>query len=124
VRLGPYSPEQPLAGLLIDTFDMTSHGQWPLQTTGVAFTVDGPDSEPPHAILIATPADPATAWSTDELLGNVLEVLEDLPARAAEDGPAGLGHFLPATFVAHNAEKHTVSTDFTAYLDQVPAGGR
>lgn len=124
VRLGRYTPDQPLSGLLVEAFDMTSHGQWPLQTTGVAFTVDGPDSEPPHAILIATPSDPATAWSTDELLGNVLEVLEDLPARAADDGPAGLGHFLPATFVAHNAGKHTVSTDFTAYLDQVPAGGQ
>ncbi|MBM6406011.1 hypothetical protein JQN72_17345 [Phycicoccus sp. CSK15P-2] len=118
VRTASQRLDQPLTGLLVEAIDATSSGYRPYQTTGVAFTADGPDSEPPHAVLVATPADPTGPWSTDELLADVLDVLEDVPSRAAEGGPSGLGHFLPATFFAQNAEGHTVSTDFLAYLDE------
>ncbi|EKU99427.1 hypothetical protein Lepto7375DRAFT_1469 [Leptolyngbya sp. PCC 7375] len=111
----PYDPAQPMTGLFIDTWDELIPAD--TQTTGLAFNFNAPNSEPPNAILLATPADPTQPWSTDELLENVKTLVETLPFRAAQFKLPGLGHFLPAAFFAFNPENDTVSTDFSAYLD-------
>ena len=111
----PYDPAQPMTGLFIDTWDELIPAN--TQTTGLAFNFNAPNSEPPNAILLATPADPSQPWSTDELLENVKTLVETLPFRAAQFKLPGLGHFLPAAFFAFNPENDTVSTDFSAYLD-------
>lgn len=113
-QTGDYDPRQPLAGLFVDAWDEVVPDA--MQTTGLAFNFDAPDSEPPNAILLATPGDPTQPWSTDALLSTLRSVLDALPARVAVNN-GGLGHFLPATYFAFNPNDDTVSTDFSAYLD-------
>jgi hypothetical protein len=83
-------------------------------TAGVAFHVERPDAQPPQAILIAVPPDPAAPW-TREVIADILAETLDLAAiRVAP--PEALGaaaHYLPATMFAFNAAGDTVSTDFT-----------
>ena len=110
----PWIAERPASGLFLDAWEeLVPEGS---HATGLAFESDSPNTEAPNAVLIATPADPGTPWSTDELLGTVRDLAETLPFRADEQGLRDLGHFLPAAYLAFNPDGATVSTDLAAYV--------
>jgi hypothetical protein len=115
LQAAPWDATRPFAGLFVDAWDEAIPAD--TQTTGLAFNFNAPNSEPPNAILLATPADPGRPWSTDELLGTVKTLVETLPYRGASYKLKDLGQYLPAAFFAYNTENDTVSTDFSAYLD-------
>ncbi|GAA2399831.1 hypothetical protein GCM10010191_03750 [Actinomadura vinacea] len=85
------------------------------ETTGIAVHFDGPDSEPPQALLLVAPPVRTGAWNPDDLLAALHETYELMKARAVE--PAHLddtayAHLLPATLVSATQKPITISTDY------------
>ena len=108
---GAVDPQQPLAGLLIDEWvEIIPNAK---ETTGVAFQFNPPDSFAPQSILLAVPPAPDKAWTVGDLQRVLLETL-DLARLRAVDAEAldQTGHYLPALYLAFNANNDTVSTDF------------
>ena len=108
---GAVDPQQPLAGLLIDEWvEIIPNAR---ETTGVAFQFNPPDSFAPQSILLAVPPAPDKAWAVGDLQRVLLETL-DLARLRAVDAEAldQTGHYLPALYLAFNANNDTVSTDF------------
>ena len=108
---GAVDPRQPLAGLLIDEWvEIIPNAK---ETTGVAFQFNPPDSFAPQSILLAVPPAPDKAWTVGDLQRVLLETL-DLARLRAVDAEAldQTGHYLPALYLAFNANNDTVSTDF------------
>ena len=108
---GAVDPQQPLAGLLIDEWvEIIPNAR---ETTGVAFQFNPPDSFAPQSILLAVPPAPDKAWTVGDLQRVLLETL-DLARLRAVDAEAldQTGHYLPALYLAFNANNDTVSTDF------------
>ena len=107
---GAIDPQQPLAGLLIDEWvEIIPNAK---ETTGVAFQFNPPDSFAPQSILLAVPPVPDKAWTVGDLQRVLLETL-DLARLRAVDAEAldQTGHYLPALYLAFNADNDTVSTD-------------
>ena len=101
---------QPLAGLLIDEWvEIVPNAK---ETTGVTFQFNRPDSFAPQSILLAVPSVPDKAWTVGDLQRVLLETL-DLARLRAVDAEAldPTGHYLPALYLAFNANNDTVSTD-------------
>ena len=73
---------QPLAGILIDEWTEVAPGRE--ATTGVAFHFDQPNSEPPQAMLLLTPAMFTGAWSWDDVRDAVADALDSARLRAVE----------------------------------------
>lgn len=108
---GAVDPQQPLAGLLIDEWvEIIPNAK---ETTGVAFQFNPPDSFAPQSILLAVPPAPDKAWTVGDLQRVLLETL-DLARLRSVDAEAldETGHYLPALYLAFNANNDTVSTDF------------
>ena len=108
---GAVDPRQPLAGLLIDEWvEIIPNAK---ETTGVAFQFNPPDSFAPQSILLAVPSAPDKAWTVGDLQRVLLETI-DLARLRAVDAEAldQTGHYLPALYLAFNANNDTVSTDF------------
>ena len=85
------------------------------ETTGIAFQYDPPDSAAPQAILLAVPPVIGAPWTAATLHRVLLETLELARIRLVEAEDLGeAGHFLPATYLAFNAEGDVVSTDLGA----------
>ncbi|OXM49352.1 hypothetical protein CFP71_30070 [Amycolatopsis thailandensis] len=85
------------------------------ETTGVAVHYDGPDAEPPQAMLLVAP--PARvvngSWSATDLLDAVVETFDLAKIRAVEPAHLGetpLAHLLPATIMSATRQM-TVGTD-------------
>jgi len=100
----------PLAGLLIDEWTEVVPGR--TEDVALAFRYDPPDAMAPQAVLLAVPPDPAKAWTIGRLNQVLLETLDLVHLRAV--GPQSLdavGHYLPATMLAFNADGDAVSTD-------------
>ncbi|HEY5892685.1 MAG TPA: hypothetical protein VIT91_05585 [Chthoniobacterales bacterium] len=109
---GAVDPQQPLAGLLIDEWvEIIPNAK---ETTGVAFQFNPPDSFAPQSVLLAVPPAPDKAWTVGDLQRVLLETL-DLARLRAVDAEAldETGHYLPALYLAFNANNDTVSTDFS-----------
>lgn len=84
------------------------------ETTGIAVHFDGPDSEPPQAMLLVVPPVRTGTWNEDDLVLAVNETYELAKARAVE--PAHLddtayAHLLPATVMPATRQPITISTD-------------
>jgi hypothetical protein len=106
-------PNKALAGLLIDEWvEIIPNAK---ETTGVTFQFNPPDSFAPQSILLAVPAAPDKAWTVGDLQRVLLETL-DLARLRAVDAEAldQTGHYLPALYLAFNANSDTVSTDFAS----------
>jgi hypothetical protein len=85
-----------------------------VETTGLVFQYDQPDSAPPQAILLAVPPDPNTQWSVWSLQQVLLETLDLARMRAVDlDSLGEGGHYLPALYFAANTAADTVSIDFS-----------
>jgi hypothetical protein len=99
-----------LCGLLVD--EWTELVPRRNETTGIAFRYDPPDASAPQAILLAVPPVVGEPWTVGGLNRVLLETLDLLRIRAVD--PAALGdaaHYLPATYLAFNANADAVSTD-------------
>ena len=82
------------------------------ETSGIAFQFNPPDSAAPQAILLAVPPVVGEPWTVGNLNCVLLETLDMLRIRAVD--PTALGdaaHYLPATYLAFNANGDAVSTD-------------
>jgi hypothetical protein len=109
----PIDVHQPIAGLLIDEWVEVVPS--PVETTGITFQYDQPNSAPPQTILIAVPPEvgmPWTLWSLQQVL---LETLDLARIRAVDpDALDEVGQYLPALYFAFNSSNDgAVSTDFT-----------
>jgi hypothetical protein len=103
-----------IAGLLIDEWIEVAPN--PSETTGVVFQYNQPDSVAPQAILLAVHPNPvAQAFWTIPWLQQVLrETIGLVHMRAVTpDLLDETSQYLPAAYLAFNAENHTVSTDFS-----------
>ncbi len=102
--------DRPLAGVLVD--EWTESLPFREETTGIAFRYDPPDAAAPQAVLLAVPPVIGEDWTVGTLNQVLLETLDLAHLRAV--GPEDLdavGHYLPATALAFNAEGDAVATD-------------
>jgi len=101
---------QAIAGLLVDEWvEMLPSRN---ETTAIAFQFDPPDSCAPQALLLAVPPAPGQDWTLGSLNQVLLETLDLARLRAVD--PASLGaiaQYLPATYLAFNADGDAVATD-------------
>ena len=105
---------QPWRGLLLDQWiDLVPE---PVETTGLAFHHDGPNSEAGNAVLVAVPSSGAPAWSFSELLATLEETFELVELRAIDPDILGLGQLLPGIYLAANVQDATPSTTFEGNL--------
>ena len=82
------------------------------ETTGIAFQYDPPDAAAPQAILLAVPPVLGQPWRVGTLNRVLLETLDLARLRLVGPEDLGdLGHYLPAAYLAFNAEGDAVSTD-------------
>ncbi|MEV6911462.1 hypothetical protein [Amycolatopsis sp. NPDC051071] len=101
-------------GLLLDEWTEVIPAE--RETTGIALNYDGPDAEPPQAMLLVVPPvlDPAGNWTPELLLEAIEETFDLAKTRAVEpdhlEGTA-LGQFLPATMMSAVRDQVTISTD-------------
>lgn len=102
----------PWVGLLLDEWaELIPHATAP---TGVMFHYDDPGAEAAQAVLVAVPPDPtARVWDPASLVDVLQETLDLATARLVEGEHVGdLGQLVPALYLAFNAPRDTVSTDF------------
>jgi hypothetical protein len=102
------TPAANVAGFYLDTFTETRPTG--AATAGVGFHYDAPNARPPQTLLVVVPPDADQPWSPVTVLEGVLEAF-DLARLRLVAPPAAAGQFLPATFVAANADNDTISTD-------------
>jgi hypothetical protein len=84
------------------------------ELTGLSFHYDDPGAEAAQAILLAVPPADWQSWDLESLVATLDETFDLGRIRAVEPDLLGeLGQLLPAIFLAANAEKETIETDFT-----------
>ncbi|MGW4382493.1 hypothetical protein [Kitasatospora sp. NPDC004531] len=106
----PTVPTQ--VGLLLD--EWTEVVPADRETTGIALHYDGPDSEPPQAMLLVVPPVRTGAWNTDDLIAAIGETLDLAKARGVEPehlDDTGYAQLLPATVMSATRQPITISTD-------------
>jgi hypothetical protein len=86
------------------------------ETTGIALHVDGPNAEPPQAMLLVAPPvrTPAGTWTVGDLVDAVTETFALARTRAVEPehlDETAYAHMLPATVLSATREPITISTD-------------
>jgi hypothetical protein len=97
----PFQKTQRQCGLLLD--EWTEVIPATKETTGIAFNYDRPNSEPPQAMLLVTPAAFTGAWQWLDLVDALNETLEMAKRRAVEPvhvDATAYARFLPATIMA------------------------
>ncbi|MFJ3726503.1 hypothetical protein ACIPYQ_28620 [Streptomyces sp. NPDC090045] len=99
-------------GLLLDEWtEMVPTGR---ETTGIAVHYDGPDSEPPQAMLLVAPPSPDGDWTTEDLLAAIADTFDLARARAVEPThleDTAYAQLLPAAGMSATRKPITVSTD-------------
>ena len=110
--------EEPLCGLLVDEWVEVVPSA--AETTAIAFQFNPPDACAPQSVLLAVPPIPDQPWTVASLHRVLVETL-DLAKLRAVDAEAlwEVAHYLPATFLAFNANDEVPSTDF-AELTRLP----
>jgi hypothetical protein len=109
--------DRPLAGLVVD--EWTEVVPAATQVTGLGFHFDQPNSRAPQAILLAVPPTEDHVWDLDTLEAVLLETLDLADIRLADPaalaGAAasvpGVGHYLPAVYLASAPADETITTD-------------
>jgi hypothetical protein len=115
---------QPQCGLLLD--EWTEVVPSDTETTGLAFHVDKPNSEPPQVILLATPTQFTGAWNWQDLVDTLHETLDLARTRAVEPkhlDKKALSVFLPATILATTWQPITIAADLAVvnkYTSKLP----
>jgi hypothetical protein len=104
--------EEPLCGLLADEWVEVVPSA--TETTALAFQFNPPDACAPQSVLLAVPPVPDQPWTVASLHRVLVETL-DLAKLRAVDAEAlwEIAHYLPATFLAFNANDEVASTDLT-----------
>lgn len=110
-----FDPGEPQCGLLLDEWTEVIPG--PTAATGVALNFDQPNSEPPQAMLLVTPATWDGKWQWEDLLQALPDTLRLARQRAVE--PAQLdatayARFLPATITAVTRHGLTIALALAA----------
>ena len=110
----------PASGLMLDHWNEVV--PQPRETAAIAFHYDNPPGRAPHAILLAVPSTPIKPWTYTDVRLVVNDTLDLAMCRAVDqttlftprtDVPAlNLSQYLPAIYLANNANKDTVSTSF------------
>jgi hypothetical protein len=111
----PFDKTARQCGLLVDEWSEVIPGA--TRTTGVAFNFDRPDSEPPQAILLVTPAAASGTWQWDDLVGALHETLDLAKKRAVEPvdvDSTAYTRFLPATIMAATLYGISITTTLAA----------
>ncbi|MGX4733433.1 hypothetical protein [Kitasatospora griseola] len=112
-----YAPDPPIptatrVGLLLDEWTEVIPAE--RETTGIALHYDGPDSQPPQAMLLVVPPVRTGAWNTDDLVAAIGETLDLAKSRGVEpehlDNTA-YAQLLPATVMSATRQPITISTD-------------
>ncbi|MFI6642522.1 hypothetical protein [Streptomyces sp. NPDC050504] len=99
-------------GLLLDEWTEVVPAE--RETTGIAVHVDGPDSEPPQALLLVVPPVKGQKWTQGDLLAAVHETFDLARIRAVEPGhldDTAYAQLLPATVMSATRRPITISTD-------------
>ncbi len=101
-------------GLLLDEWTEVIPAE--RETTGVALHYNGPDAEPPQAMLLVVPPvrAPGGQWAATDLVDAITETFELAKTRAVEPahlGATALAHLLPATVLSATRRQVTVGTD-------------
>ncbi len=85
-------------------------------TTGLTFNVDDAKAQAPQTILLGVTADGATQWTVPAVEATLLDAIDLAHLRAVDpDTLSGVGHYLPALFLATNlaSSPDAISTDLT-----------
>jgi len=77
-----FNPSGPQCGLLLDEWTEVLPARQ--ETIGMTFHYDGPNSEPPQVLLLATPSNLRQAWQWDDLVNTLHETLDMAKKRAVE----------------------------------------
>jgi hypothetical protein len=102
----------PWAGILIDEWSEIIPNTSEL--TGLAFHYDDPGTEAAQAILLAVPPTGQKTWDLESLVATLHESFDLVRIRAVEPDLLGdVAQFFPAIYLAANAEKETIETDFS-----------
>ncbi|MFD7449643.1 hypothetical protein [Kitasatospora sp. NPDC059827] len=108
----PLVPPPTRVGLLFDEWTEVIPAE--RETTGIAVHYQGPDSEPPQAMLLVVPPVRTGTWDTDDLIAAIGETLDLAKSRGVEpehlDGTA-YAQLLPATVLSATRQPITISTD-------------
>ncbi|MFF0292680.1 hypothetical protein ACFYST_01105 [Kitasatospora sp. NPDC004614] len=108
----PVLPSTTRVGLLFD--EWTEVIPTDRETTGIALHYDGPDSQPPQAMLLVVPPVRTGTWNTDDLIAAIGETLDLAKTRGVEpehlDNTA-YAQLLPATVMSATRQPITISTD-------------
>jgi hypothetical protein len=111
----PFAAAAPQCGLLLDEWTEVIPGE--TASTGVAFHFDRPNSEPPQAMLLVTPATWDGAWQWEDLLQALPDTLRLARQRAVEPtqvDATAYARFLPATISAVTLYGLTISLALAA----------
>ena len=100
-----FDPAADRCGLLLDDWAETvpvveNDEAGPQHTTGLAFHFDRPSQEPPHAMLLLTPATWSGTWAWDDVVAGIVDTFALSRLRAVEPAhldETALAQFLPAT---------------------------
>lgn len=103
--------DQPLSGLLIDEWvEVVPSSK---ETTAIAFQFNPPDACAPQSVLLAVPPVPDEPWTVASLHRVLVETLDLAKLRAVDAESLGeVAHYMPALFLAFNANDEVPSTDF------------
>ena len=109
--MGALNVEEPLSGLLVDEWAEIVPSA--TETTAIAFQFNPPDACAPQSVLLAVPPVRDQPWTVGSLHRVLVETL-DLAKLRAIDAEAlwEIAHYLPATYLAFNANDEVASTDF------------
>lgn len=102
----------PLAGLWLDEWVEVAAAA--VETTAVTFPYDPPDAMAPQAVLLAVPPVADQDWTGETLLRVLQETLDLAKLRCIDPSLlSDASQYLPATFLAFNAEGGVVSSDLS-----------
>jgi hypothetical protein len=85
------------------------------EQTGIALHYEGPKTEAPQAILIATPSRSGATWSCAELINSLEQTMKLAKIRAVSPDQLDLAQALPMNVFSANSSlvDHMVSTAFS-----------
>ncbi len=127
--------KQPVSGVLIDDFsEVIPHAD---AQTGVAFQYDQPNSQPPHACLLAVPSqwegksgNQEAKWSREELVATVRETMNLAKIRSVDFDALGKlqniapGLFLPVGASLPKDPKKRKNLQLDDFIDSAQSFGR
>lgn len=109
-----FDKTKPVCGVIID--EWTEVIPTTLETTGITFHYDQPDSEPPQTMLLVTPPHITGKWDWNNIIDAMNETLAMAKKRAVEPAQiegTSYAQFLPSTMMAVTRYAITVATNLS-----------